>query len=108
GEAIETAEERDLKAQILALQERYGAVLEEKMGDAEEWTKDRLRGAEKQNTILLRKAREDARMLQGRMLELQIFDKRLAKAGNRVEILELLLQDTRGKYTKLKNQVPTP
>mmetsp|Transcript_47620 Transcript_47620/g.113372 ORF Transcript_47620/g.113372 Transcript_47620/m.113372 type:complete len:664 (+) Transcript_47620:49-2040(+) len=105
GEAIETAEERDLKAQILALQERYGAVLEEKMGDAEEWTKDRLRGAEKQNTILLRKAREDARMLQGRMLELQIFDKRLAKAGNRVEILELLLQDTRGKYTKLKNQV---
>jgi hypothetical protein len=72
---------------------------------AEEWARARIEEVERSNAVLLRKGREDARMLQGRELELQIFDKRLAKAGSRVEILEVLLQDTRNKYTKLKMQV---
>ena len=75
------------------------------MEGAEEWARARIEEVERSNAVLLRKGREDARMLQGRELELQIFDRRLAKAGSRVEILEVLLQDTRHKYTKLKMQV---
>ena len=81
---------------------KYKTLLEEKVADADDFAKKRLQKTEDVNSTLLRKAKEDSKLLEARELEIQIFEKRLLKNNQRIKILELLLTDTRAKNDQLK------
>jgi len=96
------AEAARLQEELEGLEGRYRELLESKMDGGDDFTKDRLRQVEKSNGQLLQKAKEDARLLEARELELQIFEKKVLQKNQRVQILEMLLQDTRQKCDMLK------
>jgi hypothetical protein len=109
GEVGGSHREKELEEQLATLKEevgglegKYNKLLDEKISDADDFTKTRLLKTEELNRTLLKKAKEDSKLLEARELEIQIFEKRLLKNNQRIKILELLLTDTRAKNDQLK------
>jgi len=64
---------------VVSVESKYSKLLEEKIADVDQFTKDRLHKTEELNSTLLKKAKEDSKLLEARELEIQIFEKRLLK-----------------------------
>eukprot|EP00802_Teleaulax_amphioxeia_P006460 Tamp_06464.p1 GENE.Tamp_06464~~Tamp_06464.p1 ORF type:complete len:743 (+),score=212.59 Tamp_06464:41-2230(+) len=112
GGDVVSQREKELEEQLTTAREevvsvecKYSKLLEEKIADVDQFTKDRLHKTEELNSTLLKKAKEDSKLLEARELEIQIFEKRLLKNNQRIKILELLLTDTRAKNDQLKASI---
>uniref|UniRef100_A0A7S0HXP6 Kinesin-like protein n=1 Tax=Hanusia phi TaxID=3032 RepID=A0A7S0HXP6_9CRYP len=95
---------KSVREELSGTESKYRSLLEEKIENADEYVKSRMLKAEGLNSELIKKAKEDAKLLEARELEIQIFEKRLVKNTQRIKILELLLQDTKAKYEQMKLQ----
>ncbi|EKX43307.1 hypothetical protein GUITHDRAFT_163899 [Guillardia theta CCMP2712] len=95
---------RSAREEMTNTEGKYRSLLEEKIENVDDFVKNRMMEAEELNAKLKKKAKEDAKLLEARELEIQIFEKRLVKNTQRIKILELLLQDTKAKYEQMRLQ----
>lgn len=61
-----------LKEEMAVAEGKYNKLLDEKISDVDEFTKTRLLKTEELNRTLLKKAKEDSKLLEARELEIQV------------------------------------
>jgi len=98
----EARREKELEELIASSSAKYEALL---ANCTDDYTKARLMQVEESNMALRRKATEDAQLLEARELEIKIYEKKVSQKNQRVQILEILLQDARNRNDKARGQV---
>lgn len=91
--------EAELEGLIGESQAKYSELL---ASCTDEFTKARLMQVEEGNIMLRRKAVEDARLLEAKSLEIQIYERKVVQKSQRIQILEMLLQDSKSRVDRLR------